>query len=98
MSQAHFGALPQYGNIMVKTGQLESTNRPSEVKPMRILQDSIFHKHTLFFLGHRNDFLSLRTVFVLKLPEMHILICSKLLVKESNQRLINSVIAYQTLL
>ena len=49
MSQAHFGALPQYGNIMVKTGQLESTNRPSKVKPMRTLQDSIFHKHTLFF-------------------------------------------------
>jgi hypothetical protein len=57
---------------MVKTGQLESTNKPSKVKPMRILQDSIFHKHTLFLLGHRNDFLSLRTVSVLKLPEMHI--------------------------
>jgi hypothetical protein len=42
MSQAHFGALPQYGNILVKTGQLELTNRPSEVKPMRILQDSMY--------------------------------------------------------
>jgi len=98
MSQAHFGALSQHGNIKVKMGRLESTNRPSKIKPMRILQDCIFHKHTLFFLGHRNDFLSLKTVSVLKLPEMHILICSKILVKESIQILINSVITYQTLL
>jgi hypothetical protein len=69
MSQEPESALPRHVNMMAKKGHLESSNRPSKIKPINILQGTIFIKHTIIFPDPRNDFLPLITVSMLNLPE-----------------------------
>jgi hypothetical protein len=69
MSQAPESALPHHVNMMAKMGHLESSNRPSKIKSINILQGTIFSKHTIIFPDPGNDFLPLITVSMLNLPE-----------------------------
>jgi hypothetical protein len=55
--------------VVVKMRHLESTNKPSKIKQISIMHGTIFVKHTLLFLGHKNDFLQLITVSMLKIAE-----------------------------
>ena len=48
---------------------LEATKKPSKIKQISIMHGTIFVKHTLFFPGHKNDFLQLITVSMLKIAE-----------------------------
>jgi hypothetical protein len=74
------------------------SNKHYKIKPMIILHGNIVIMNTTIFPDHENDFMPLRTVSMLNLPENAHFDLLKVIRKESNQWLINSAITYKILL
>jgi hypothetical protein len=60
---------PTSANSRSAVSNTSLSNKPYKIKPMIILHGTICIMHTTIFPGQENDFLPLRTVSMLNLPE-----------------------------